>query len=392
MPAYYQHEALIRLAVQSVLNQTWRDFNFVIVVDGAPDLVPLFSELTQGDPRVSIVAYPENQGVAFALNYGFEIVMDQGCEYLTWVSTDNVYYPHFLDALVRAMDRSHPNVGIVYSAFRHVLENGLAAHPPEVIREVREFQHRPKEALLEGCIIGPSFLQRTKYCRMVDGYRFKYIQDYDYWIRLTDYCDIQYIPVELMDYRINSPFSLSTHINDDPAKHRVCWNEVHQSHYEARQRRGIKTDISALYLIRPGEVQQARQALAKVVDQYETNFELIIVGLTTQREVEAVLEPYSDPRIRVIYYSYHRDINALRKVLAKTKSDWCVVYDSAHVTADLGYLRSVRKSGALDKTKASAITMPGPSVVASNEIVSLYQTLAVRPALMQFVENAIRNS
>ncbi|MBO7748562.1 glycosyltransferase [Paenibacillus sp. MWE-103] len=387
MPAYYQNEAYIRIAIASVLNQTYRDFLLAIVVDGAPDLVPLFQELTQGDPRVSIAAYPQNQGVAYALNYGFEIVMDAGCEYLTWVSTDNYYYPYCLDVLVREMDRSHPNIGIVYSAFRHIREDGMAAHPPEVIEEVRRFQDRSKQALLEGCIIGPCFLQRTSYCRLVDGYRFTYIQDYDYWIRLTDYCDIKYIPIQLMDYRIDSPFSLSTHIVEQPAKHRVCWNEVHRSHYETRQRRGIKPDISVLFLLRPNEVEQATHAMQKVIDQYETNFELLVVSLATRHETEAVLAPYEDPRVRVLYYSYHADFNALRKALPKARGEWCVVFDSTRMTGNLGFLRAIRKAGALDKSKAASIALDGERIVATREVGGLYGAVTVKPALAQYLQS-----
>lgn len=379
MPAYYQHEPYIREAVRSILTQTYRDFKLVIVVDGAAELIPLFRSLTLSDPRVSIVSYAENQGVAYALNHGFEIIMDSGCEYLTWVSTDNIYYPDFLEVLVKDMDRAPAHVGIVYSAFRYMLENGIPALTQKMEDDVGIWQNRPKEALFDGCIIGPCFLQRAKFCRLLDGYRFKFIQDYDYWIRLTDYCDIRFNPKLLMNYRLNSPYSLSTHINVNPANFRLCWNEVHQSHYDTRLRRGIRPFLTTMFIVRPGEAQLAQEKLATVVDQFETNLEILIVSLTTQKELESVIAPYDDPRIRVLYYPYHDDFHAISKALVKVRTEWCILFDSAHTTDNRSFIRAVKESGKMKHSKV-AITMDNDLVKTSPVIGQLYLTVATKKA------------
>ncbi|AZN41245.1 glycosyltransferase family 2 protein [Paenibacillus albus] len=390
MPVYYQDEAFIRMAIQSVRLQSYRDFTFLIVIDGAPELQPLIQECTYGDPRVTIVSYPVNQGVAFALNYGFEILMDQGYDYLTWVSTDNIYYPYFLGTLVYEMDQAGPNVGIVYSSFNQIFENGTIAHTPEFLQLLRSWQNRPKEALLDGCIIGPSFIHRTEYCRKVDGYRMRYIQDYDYWLRMTDYCDIKYVPIELMDYRINSPFSLSTHIANESSKYRMCWNEVHHSHFETRMRRGMPLLYSALFIVKPNEVEKARAALGNIIDQYETNCEILIVSLTTQKEVEAIIESYQDPRVRVLYYVQHSVNYALHKALARARGDWCMIFDSQYAPAEKSFVRTIKESGLMNPNSASAISWYNGEVTSSKHVQYLYQTMTVRSRMQAFVLGALK--
>ncbi|MBP3963061.1 glycosyltransferase family 2 protein [Paenibacillus lignilyticus] len=389
MPVYYQNEVYIRLAIQTVRNQSYRDFAFLIVIDGAPELLPLIQECTAGDRRVTIVSYPVNQGVAFALNYGFELLMDQGYDYLTWVSTDNIYYLQFLSTLVNEMDRAAPNVGIVYSSFNQIFENGEPAHTPEFLRTLRSWQNRPKEALLDGCIIGPAFIHRAEYCRLVDGYRFKYIQDYDYWLRMTDFCDIKYVPVELMDYRINSPFSLSTHIANDISKHRLCWNEVHKSHYETRQRRNMPLLFSALFIVKPGEVARAHTALGNIIDQYETNCEIIVVSLTTQKEIEEIVEPFHDPRVRILYYVNHSINYALHKALGRAKSEWCIIFDSEHAPADVTFVRSIIESHLMDAGSTSSVSLYNKEITTSRTITYLYQTMTVRSGMQAFIRASL---
>jgi glycosyltransferase involved in cell wall biosynthesis len=96
MPVYRQNLDHLRIALRSVLGQSYRNYRFVIVGDGAPeDVVRTLYEETAGDARVQIVLKPVNEGVAAALNLGFDMLMsDPAIEYLTWVSSDNFYYPY----------------------------------------------------------------------------------------------------------------------------------------------------------------------------------------------------------------------------------------------------------------------------------------------------------
>lgn len=299
MPVYYQKEEHVKAALHTILGQTHTDFMLCIVMDGAPEMLAFIEPLVRHDSRVHIISYEHNQGVAHALNTGFSYIYAiPSIRYVTWVSTDNLYYPHFLATLYHDITHAPPNVGIVYTCFHQIFEDGTLAHSQEFIEDMRKWQSRPKEDLLQGCIIGPAFIHRVEYCKDMDPYRFTLIQDYDYWLRMTDHCDIQFNPEVTMAYRLNSPFSLSTSIRTNPKYHRTCWNEVHQAHWETRQRRGIVPDLTIVYVVK-NTTNDLFNNLSRLIDQYYTNYDLFLVNLSGVDIQQIVADEYNDRRIIV---------------------------------------------------------------------------------------------
>ncbi|MBN6187862.1 glycosyltransferase [Aneurinibacillus sp. BA2021] len=300
MPVYYQKEEHIRLAIRSILNQTYKDFILYIVIDGAMELLPIVSEEVKDDRRVQIIAYKENKGVAHALNTGFaEIYKNPAIKYTTWVSNDNFYYPFFLRVLHDGIVHSPDNVGIVYTSFNQILDNGDPAHDKEYLIGLHKWQGGSKDQMFEGCIIGPAFIHRVEYCKNIAPYRFTLIQDYDYWLRMMDHCDIKYIPIETMDYRLNSPFSLSTNIQSNPTYHRVCWNEVHLSQWETRMRRGIRPELTIAYYLYDTE-EETLKSYGWLLDQYWTNYKLYVISCSSHNNLGKVNEIYFDKRVTFI--------------------------------------------------------------------------------------------
>lgn len=100
MPVYTQKPEFLRQALQSVLHQSFTNFRLVVVIDGAPDMEPLVSSIIVEDPRVTVISYAQNRGIAHALNTGFDLLFSEpSIQYLSWVSSDNVYEPRFLEIL-----------------------------------------------------------------------------------------------------------------------------------------------------------------------------------------------------------------------------------------------------------------------------------------------------
>jgi hypothetical protein len=107
MPTYNQGR-YIREAVESVLAQTHRRFELVIVDDGSTDGTAAYLA-TIKDTRVRVIR-KKNGGTGAALNAGFAVtsgVLE------TWWASDNVMFPNLLDGLVRTLD-AHPAVGHVH--------------------------------------------------------------------------------------------------------------------------------------------------------------------------------------------------------------------------------------------------------------------------------------
>jgi len=111
MPTFNQGR-YIRQSIQSVLSQTYRAFELIIVDDASTDDTPqILKELVCGNPHISLLRNETNLGTGRSLNHGFSIAHG---EMETWWASDNVMYPNCLETLVGHL-RQHPEVDYVYS-------------------------------------------------------------------------------------------------------------------------------------------------------------------------------------------------------------------------------------------------------------------------------------
>ncbi|MFA5031206.1 MAG: glycosyltransferase [Patescibacteria group bacterium] len=107
MPTYNQGK-FIQESIDSVLSQTFTNFELIIVNDGSTDNTKEILE-RQTDPRIRII-HKENGGTGSALNLGFENAVG---EYETWLASDNKYYPNALQDMFNILEKKK-NVDFVY--------------------------------------------------------------------------------------------------------------------------------------------------------------------------------------------------------------------------------------------------------------------------------------
>ena len=110
---YYNAEKYIARTIQSVLNQTYSDFEIIIVDDGSSDRGV---EICQAfnDPRIKIIRQA-NRGLPGARNTG---IRHAQCDYIALLDSDDLWSPHKLDRHIAHLEQE-PNVGIsfCYSEF-----------------------------------------------------------------------------------------------------------------------------------------------------------------------------------------------------------------------------------------------------------------------------------
>lgn len=103
----YNGERYIRQAIESILCQTWRDYELLIIDDGSRDAGPDIISTIQ-DERIVLLRNPSNMGVAATLNRGLEVARGR---YIARMDADDISLPDRLERQVRFMDK-HPDVGI----------------------------------------------------------------------------------------------------------------------------------------------------------------------------------------------------------------------------------------------------------------------------------------
>lgn len=184
LPTYNQArflpDALASLAAQT------RPYELVACDDGSTDGT---ADILKA---VRTVTHPVNRGTAAAINSAAQLAKG---EYLTWVSSDNIMYPEWLDRLLGAL-RSRREWGAVYSAYRTVEEQRR--------RLVSQQTYNPNRLVSgDNCYFGPSFLIRRE---VWQEHRGGSAHDYDNWARVEEACwargwTIGCVNQPLCDYR-----------------------------------------------------------------------------------------------------------------------------------------------------------------------------------------------
>ena len=119
MPAY-NAEAYIALAIDSVLRQTWQNFELIIMDDGSQDETPnLIRQYASQDKRIRPVFNAKNLGVAESRNRGLRL--SQG-DYIAFLDSDDIWRPQKLEKQLQLAQTT--GAAILYSSYALIDEKG----------------------------------------------------------------------------------------------------------------------------------------------------------------------------------------------------------------------------------------------------------------------------
>lgn len=189
MPAFNEQKYLEE-AVRSVLNQTERDIEIILVDDGSSDSTwDIIWRLRKLDHRITAFWKP-NGGTGSALNMGFRYARGS---YQTWFSGDNIMVPDALEQLALALDLNH-EVVLAYGDFNLREESSGKI----TMARCREYDF---DALREQCYIGNAWLFRADIKRRVGEYSTEVCEDYDMHLRMAKLGDFIKVPRTLGVWR-----------------------------------------------------------------------------------------------------------------------------------------------------------------------------------------------
>jgi glycosyltransferase involved in cell wall biosynthesis len=176
----YNRAHLLPRAVGSVLSQTRRDFELIIVDDGSTDSTPALQILKNLDSRLHYVRYPDNRGVSHARNFG---VRQTSATWIAFLDSDDEWLPQKLEKQM-AYATAHPETALNQTKELWI-RNGKRVNPPKT-------HEKPVgdlfAASLRRCMITPSsvMLKRQLFLDM-GGFNelLTACEDYDLWLRIT---------------------------------------------------------------------------------------------------------------------------------------------------------------------------------------------------------------
>lgn len=192
----YNGMPFLKDTVQSILNQTYKDFHLLIVDDGSTDDSPDYLK-TLSDPRVEI-RFQSNMGLCASLN---QAIASSDAELIARLDQDDIALPDRLQNQVEFL-ASHPDYACVLSNISRITESGKEFEPykTDFSEEISDYRHKQY-----GCIVHSTICFRKESFLALGGYRSALypVDDYDLLLRFEEAYKVAVINRVLVKYRIH---------------------------------------------------------------------------------------------------------------------------------------------------------------------------------------------
>lgn len=170
----YNGEKYMRKSIDSVLAQTYANWELLIIDDGSTDNTAVIAqEYAAKDSRIRYYKNPENMRLPRTLNRGFSLAKG---DFLTWTSDDNYYYPTALETMHNALVQ--PGKEFAFAACDVINGEGD-------IVECITVSDAAKKSIVGTNPVGACFLYSRKVYETVGEYdpEMTLVEDFDYWQR-----------------------------------------------------------------------------------------------------------------------------------------------------------------------------------------------------------------
>lgn len=191
---FYKDAQYLRFAIQSVINQTYTNWELILMNDGSTDgsleIAKSFS-----DPRVRLVSDGVNKGLPTRLN---EIVALANGDYVARMDGDDIMHPLRIEKQVEYME-SHPDVDVLGTAAYVINDSN------EIIGVTKPWLITPRhteDIFIVGSFVHPSVMARKEwFVKNPYDPRFRRMQDLELWIRTLPFSTFSSMKDSLLFYR-----------------------------------------------------------------------------------------------------------------------------------------------------------------------------------------------
>ena len=199
----YKREKFLAEAIESILNQTYKDFEFVIVLDGKTEkTLEILNIFVNKDSRVTVLVNDQNTGITKATTRG---LMHCKGKYIALMDSDDICLP---DRFQKQLDflEDHPEIDALATGFDFMDEEGnktgkfLVRHSDSMVIRFEMFYH---------CMLhNPTVMARTSYFRKFNEDQMEEsldsAQDYAFWLRTNFNHLFSNLPDRLLLYRLHT--------------------------------------------------------------------------------------------------------------------------------------------------------------------------------------------
>lgn len=191
MPVYNAEKYLAE-AIDSILQQSFSDFEFIIIDDGSADRSVAIAQ-SYADSRIRFIQNEKNLGISATLNKGIELA---ATDYIARMDADDISYPGRLEKQFAYM-QAHPDCAMVSSLVNVISENG------QLLRKDKfESDYFYYNLTFICWIYHPTVMYLKKAVKEVGMYAVPYAEDFELFWQLTRKFKFYNLPEVLLDYRV----------------------------------------------------------------------------------------------------------------------------------------------------------------------------------------------
>ena len=179
MSTYKEEETLLRESIESILNQTFKDFEFIIILDYPDNNLhkKIIEEYSKIDNRIRFFVNEKNLGLTGSLNRGLSLAKG---EYIARMDADDISLPYRLERQLEYIKKNQYD--LIGGITQMIDEDGNSIYS---IQKVPTDFNKIKKALRYGqCIAHPTWLGRKEVFDCLNGYRnIPLCEDFDFTLR-----------------------------------------------------------------------------------------------------------------------------------------------------------------------------------------------------------------
>ena len=297
MPVY-NAARFLREAMDSILSQTFTDFEFLIIDDGSTDgSVAIVESYT--DPRIRFYQNERNKGISPTLNRGIELASSA---YIARMDADDISYPGRLEKQYAYL-QAHPDCALVSSLVRVIAEDG---------RFVRQDSFKSAffyYNLTFICwIYHSTVMYRTEAVKAVGMYTAAYAEDFELFWQLSRRYRFHNLPEVLLDYRVT-----------DQSLHQVLRKQEYDQAQQAQLLRNIRYYAGSDYTVP-----------AEYIECFQHNFRPLLKARSAGRVLACVRELDALTQHILAKENLNRDRAAISRA-ARFKRSYIIAYYIKHL-------------------------------------------------------------
>jgi glycosyltransferase involved in cell wall biosynthesis len=201
MPAYNQQIPYLRESIESILNQTVKDFEFIIVDDGSTDknMMDVLNEYSKLDSRIRIIQNETNQGIISSLNRALESATGI---LIARMDSDDIALPDRFEKQLNFLAQ-HPEYVLV-GAWATII--GAQGEEIGGLEFPNSYEIIRSTLLMRNAILHPTWMFRRSLIDDVGYYDERAVstEDYEFLLRIAKNHPIANLPERLLRYRFNT--------------------------------------------------------------------------------------------------------------------------------------------------------------------------------------------